>query len=208
MGMLIHALRGMYFAVPRNMVQAVGFYNTLMQADDPALVVEPLNSYRYREELPENIGEYTIPLGRPEVLEEGEDVTIVTYGSMVRIAEEAILNLQNHEIYAELIDVQTLLPFDTEQSIVESLKKTNKIIFLDEDIPGGATSYMMQQVLEVQEGYKFLDAAPVTITAHEHRTPFGSDGDYFTKPNQQDVFEGVYKLMHNYDPSTYPIKLD
>lgn len=208
MGMLTHALRGMYLAVPRNMVQAVGIYNTLMQADDPALVVEPLNSYRYREALPENIGEYTIPLGSPDVIVEGDDLTIVTYGSMVRIAETAVKELKEHDIYAELIDIQTLLPFDTEHSIVESLKKTNKIIFLDEDIPGGATSFMMQQVLEIQGGYKYLDETPLTVTAHEHRTPFGSDGDYFTKPNEQDVFEAVYKVMHQYDPSTYPVKLD
>jgi len=207
LGMLTHALRGMYLAVPRNMVQAVGIYNTLIQSSDPALVIEPLNSYRYREALPSNIGEYTVALGQPDILIEGQDVTLVTYGSMVRIAEAAVNKLAEHDINVELIDVQTLLPFDTEHSIVESLKKTNKIIFLDEDIPGGATSFMMQQVLEVQGGYKHLDGAPISVTAHEHRTPFGSDGDYFTKPNEQDVFEAVYKVMHQYSPSSFPIDL-
>ena len=207
MGMLTHALRGMYLAVPRNMVQAVGIYNTLMQADDPALVIEPLNSYRYREALPQNIGEYTVPLGRPDIITEGKDITVVTYGSMVRIAETAVNELSKHGINVELIDIQTLLPFDVEHSIVESLKKTNKIIFLDEDIPGGATSYMMQQVLEVQGGYKYLDSTPLSVTAHEHRTPFGSDGDYFTKPNEQDVFEAVYKVMHQYDPASFPVNI-
>ena len=207
LGMLTHALRGMYLAVPRNMVQAVGMYNTLMQSNDPALVIEPLNSYRYREALPMNIGEYTVALGQPDIIVEGTDVTIVTYGSMVRIAEVAVNKLKEHDINVELIDVQTLLPFDVEHSIVESLKKTNKIIFLDEDIPGGATSYMMQQVLEVQGGYKYLDHAPMSVTAHEHRTPFGSDGDYFTKPNEQDIFEAVYKMMHRYSPSEFPVDL-
>ncbi len=207
LGMLTHALRGMYLAVPRNMVQAAGMYNTLIQSDDPALVIEPLNSYRYRENLPSNIGEYTVPLGQPDVLVEGADLTMVTYGSMVRIAEKAVLELKKHDIEVELIDIQTLLPFDTEHSIVESLKKTNKIIFVDEDIPGGATSFMMQQVLEVQNGYNYLDSAPATLTAHEHRTPFGSDGDYFTKPNEQDVFEAAYKIMHQYNPSAFPIDL-
>ncbi|MDA9773653.1 thiamine pyrophosphate-dependent enzyme [Saprospiraceae bacterium] len=206
MGMLVHALRGMHIIVPRNMVQAAGFYNTLMNSTDPALVVECLNGYRLREEEPSNLGEYTIPLGSPDVLQQGEDITLVTYGSMVRIAEKAIEKLTNVDISVELIDVQTLLPFDLEGSISESLKKTNKVIFLDEDVPGGATSFMMQEVLEKQGAYKFLDAKPMTITAHEHRTPFGSDGDYFTKPNEEDIFEGAYKLMHEYDPTSYPFQ--
>jgi pyruvate/2-oxoglutarate/acetoin dehydrogenase E1 component len=180
---------------------------TLIQSDDPALVIEPLNSYRYREDLPSNIGEYTVALGQPEVITEGSDITLVTYGSMVRIAEKAVQTLKQHDIHVELIDVQTLLPFDVEHSIVESLKKTNKIIFMDEDIPGAATSFMMQQVLENQKGYRFLDVSPITVTAHEHRTPFGSDGDYFTKPNEQDIFEACYRLMNEYDPESFPFDL-
>lgn len=203
MGMLIHGLRGMYLAVPRNMVQAAGMYNTLIQSNDPALVVECLNGYRIREEEPSNLGSYTVPLGVPEVLTEGLDVTLVTYGSMVRIAAQAVEMLANHGISVELIDVQTLLPFDLEHLIVDSIERTNKVVFLDEDVPGGATSFMMQEVLEKQNGYQYLDAAPLTITAKEHRTPFGSDGDYFTKPNKELIFEEIYKLMHDYDPAKY-----
>jgi len=206
MGMLIHALRGMYIVVPRNMVQAAGFYNTLMQGNDPALVVECLNGYRIREEEPSNLGTYTIPLGVPETLVQGTDVTLVTYGSMVRIAEKAVEMLASHDISVELIDVQTLLPFDMEGHIVDSLSKTNRIVFCDEDVPGGATSFMMQKVLEEQGGYKYLDSKPTTITAHEHRTPFGSDGDYFTKPGEEDIFEGIYKMMNEANPSKYPFQ--
>ncbi len=206
MGMLIHALRGMYIVVPRNMVQAAGFYNTLMQGHDPALVVECLNGYRIREEEPSNLGTYTIPLGVPETLIQGTDVTLVTYGSMVRIAEKAVEMLASHDISVELIDVQTLLPFDMEGHIVDSLSKTNRIVFCDEDVPGGATSFMMQKVLEEHGGYKYLDSKPTTITSHEHRTPFGSDGDYFTKPGEEDIFEGIYKMMHEANPSKYPFQ--
>lgn len=206
MGMLVHALRGMHICVPRNMVQAAGFYNTLIQSNDPALVIESLNGYRIREEEPSNLGEYTIPLGVPETIISGTDITLVTYGSMVRIAEKAVEMLADHDISVELIDVQTLLPFDLEGHIVESLKKTNRIVFLDEDVPGGATSYMMREVLEVQNGYQYLDSKPLTITAHDHRTPFGSDGDYFTKPNEEDIFEGLYNMMHENDPSSFPFQ--
>lgn len=206
MGMLVHGLRGMHICVPRNMVQAVGFYNTLVHSNDPALVVECLNGYRLREEEPSNLGDYTIPLGSPDILVKGEDVTLVTYGSMVRIAEVAVKKLAESDISVELIDVQTLLPFDLEATISESIKKTSRVVFLDEDIPGGATSYMMQEVLEKQGAYNYLDSNPVTITAHEHRTPFGSDGDYFTKPNEEDIFEGIYNLMHEADPTSFPFK--
>ncbi|MEL7020786.1 MAG: thiamine pyrophosphate-dependent enzyme, partial [Bacteroidota bacterium] len=204
LGMLIHALRGMYICVPRDMTRAAGMYNTLLQSDDPALVIECLNGYRLKEELPSNIGTFTVPLGVPDVLEEGNDVTLVTYGSCVRVAQEGVKLLAKKGISVELIDVQTLLPFDLEHHIVESLKKTNRIVFMDEDVPGGATAYMMQEVLEQQNGYQYLDSKPVTLTAHAHRPPYGSDGDYFSKPNPEDVFETIYKLMHEVAPSQFP----
>ena len=194
LGLLINSLRGMHIIVPRNMVQAAGFYNTLLKSDDPGIVIECLNGYRLKERLPENIGEYTIPLGVPEILQEGSDITLVTYGSCVREAMKGLELLAPTGISVELIDAQTLLPFDLEGVIVNSLKKTNRIIFMDEDFPGGATAYMMKQVLEDQGGYYHLDGQPVTLTAHAHRTPFGSDGDYFTKPNPEDVFETVYRM--------------
>jgi 2-oxoisovalerate dehydrogenase E1 component len=204
MGMIIHAVRGMYVLVPRNMVQAAGFYNTMLQSDEPALIVECLNGYRLKERLPDNLGSYTLIPGNPEVLKEGSDVTLVTYGSCVRIAEEGIAMLEEAGISVELIDVQSLLPFDTKHQIVESLKKTHKVVFMDEDVPGGATSYMMQQVLEVQKGYFYLDAEPKTITSKEHRPAYGTDGDYFSKSNADDVFEIIYDLMHEYNPSVFP----
>lgn len=203
-GMIIHSIRGMHLLVPRNMTQAAGFYNTLLRSDEPALVIECLNGYRLKERLPENIGEFTLPLGVPEVLQEGTDITIVTYGSCCRIAEEAIEQLKEVGISVELIDVQTLLPFDTGRSIVNSLKKTNRVLFLDEDVPGGASSYLMQQVVEEQGGYQFLDAAPRTLAAKPHRAAYGTDGDYFSKPNPEDVFETVYAMMHESDPNRYP----
>jgi pyruvate/2-oxoglutarate/acetoin dehydrogenase E1 component len=204
MGMIIHAVRGMHVCVPRNMTQAAGMYNTLLRADEPALVVECLNGYRIKEKLPSNIGEFTVPLGRPDVLRYGEDVTLVTYGSCCRIAQEACDLLANHGIRVELIDVQTLLPFDIKHSIVDSLKSTNRIVFLDEDVPGGATSYMMQQVLEIQGGYKHLDSTPITITAKEHRPAYGSDGDYFSKPSVDTVFSTIYQMMHESNPAKWP----
>ena len=204
MGMVINALRGMYVCVPRNMTKATGFYNTLLASDEPALVVEPLNSYRLKEKSPSNFGEYKIPLGAPEILNEGNDVTLVTYGPNCRIAMEAISHLEKKGISVELIDVQTLLPFDIHHSIVESLKKTNRIIFMDEDVPGGSTAFMMQNVLEEQGGYNFLDSEPKTITAKAHRPAYGSDGDYFSKPSAEDVFECIYDLMHECDPGKYP----
>lgn len=203
MGMIIHACRGINVCVPRNMTQAAGFYNLLLQADEPSLVIEPLNGYRLKESLPSNIGEYKIQLGIPETLISGSDVTLVTYGSSIRIAQEAIKNLAEHGISVELIDVQTLLPFDVNHSIVESLKKTNRIVFFDEDVPGGATAFMMQQVLEVQGGYQYLDSKPITITSKEHRPAYGSDGDYFSKPSADDVFDVIYNLMLEVNPSQY-----
>lgn len=204
MGMIVHAVRGMHVCVPRNMTQAAGMYNLLLKADEPALVVECLNGYRLKEKMPSNIGEFTVPLGQPEVLQEGSDVTIVSYGSTLRVIQDAMKKLSTAGISCELIDVQTLLPFDTKHTIVESLKKTNKVVFIDEDVPGGATSYMMQKVLEEQNGYLHLDAKPQTITAKAHRPAYGTDGDYFSKPNAEDIFIAIYNMMHEYNPTQFP----
>lgn len=204
LSMVINSIRGVYVCVPRNMTQAAGFYNTFLEADDPALVIEPLNGYRLKEKRPENIGEYRVPLGVPEILHEGTDVTLVTYGSCVRIAEEAVEQLYEFGISVELIDVQTLLPFDLPNVVVESIKKTSRVVFFDEDVPGGATAYMMQKVLEERGGYQYLDSQPKTITAREHRPAYTTDGDYFSNPNAEDVFEGVYNLMHEVNPKRYP----
>lgn len=195
MGMLIQSMRGIHLLVPRNMTQAAGMYNTMLQSDDPAIIVECLNAYRLKERLPANLEEFTVPLGVPEVLQAGTDITLVTYGSCVRIAEDAMVTLKEMGISVELIDVQTLLPFDLEHHIVASLKKTNRILFLDEDVPGGASAFMMQEVLEKQNGYRYLDAAPRTLTATAHRTPFGDDGDYFSKPSADDVIDTVYQMV-------------
>lgn len=203
-GMILHSLRGIYLLVPRNMTQAAGFYNTMLRSDDPAVIIECLNGYRLKERLPDNIGEFSVPLGVPEVLREGSDVTVVTYGSMCRVIMEVAEALEKSGISIEVIDVQTLLPFDLHHTIVESLKKTNRVVFADEDVPGGATSYMMQQVLEIQGGYHFLDSKPVTITGKEHRPAYASDGDYFTKPNTEDIFEKIYDLMREAHPSKFP----
>jgi len=204
LSMVINSIRGVYVCVPRDLTRAAGFYNTLLEGDDPALIIEPLNAYRLKEPRPLNIGEFKVPLGVPEILHEGDDLTIVTYGSCVRIAREAINQLAEFDINTELIDVQTLLPFDLSGVILDSLKKTNKILFFDEDVPGGATAYMMQKVLEEQGGFKYLDSEPRTITQREHRPAYGTDGDYFSNPNTEDVFETVYSMMHESDPVKYP----
>ncbi len=204
MGMILHSLRGIYVLVPRDMTQASGFYNTMLQSDDPALIIECLNGYRLKEKLPDNIGEFTVPLGVPDVLREGTDVTVVTYGSMCRIVMAAALDLERVGISCEVIDVQTLLPFDLHHRILESVKKTNRIVFADEDVPGGATAFMAQKVLEEQGAFEFLDAKPVTIAAKEHRPAYGSDGDYFSKPNPEDVFDAVYDMMMQSDPQRFP----
>jgi pyruvate/2-oxoglutarate/acetoin dehydrogenase E1 component len=203
MGMMINSLRGMCILTPRNMTQAAGMYNTMLLSDEPAIIVECLNGYRLKEQLPDNIGTFTVPVGIPETLQEGTDVTLVTYGSCVRVAQEGMKMLEKMGISVELIDAQSLLPFDVHHQIVESLKKTNRVVFMDEDVPGGASAYMMREVLEVQGGYQFLDAAPLTITAKAHRPPYGSDGDYFTKPNPEDVFETIYKMMCEGEPSRF-----
>lgn len=201
---IIHAMRGVYLLVPRNMTQAAGFYNTMFQSDDAALIIECLNGYRLKEPMPSNVGSMTVPIGIPEVLRIGIDVTIVTYGAMCRIVCEAADRLSSLGIECEVIDVQTLLPFDIQNSILKSLQKTNRIVFADEDVPGGTTAYMMQQVLEEQGGYDLLDEAPITISSKPHRPAYGDDGNYFSKPNVEDVVMRVYMMMHHANPARYP----
>lgn len=203
MSMLINSVRGVYVCSPRDMTRAAGFYNTLLEGDDPAIVIEPLNGYRLKEKMPDNIGEYRIPLGVPEVLSEGDDLTIVTYGSTVKIAAEAVRQLSKHGISAELIDVQTLVPFDTERRIIESIRKTNRILFIDEDVPGGTTAYMLQEVLERQGGWNYLDSPPKTLTGKEHRPAYTTDGDYFSKPSAEDIFDAVYTIMRESVPARF-----
>ncbi|GAC1420658.1 MAG: alpha-ketoacid dehydrogenase subunit alpha/beta [Flavisolibacter sp.] len=195
MAVLINALRGIHVCVPRNMTQAVGMYNTLLRGNDPGIIVECLNGYRLKEKLPENLLDYTVPFGIPEIVKSGDDITVVSYGSTLRIAMEAALNLEKRGIFCEVIDVQTLLPFDVHHKILDSLKKTNRVVFVDEDVPGGATSYMFNKVLEEQAGYRWLDVAPRTISAKAHRPPYGSDGDYFSKPNAEEVLDTIVQMM-------------
>jgi pyruvate/2-oxoglutarate/acetoin dehydrogenase E1 component/TPP-dependent pyruvate/acetoin dehydrogenase alpha subunit len=203
MGAIIHLVRGMHVLVPRDMTRAAGFYNTLLLAEEPALVVEVLNGYRIKERLPSNLGEFTVPVGVPEVLRPGDDLTLVTYGACCRIALEAADMLASVGIEIEVIDVQSLLPFDIHSHILESLKKTSRILFVDEDVPGGATAFMLQQVLERQGGYAWLDSAPRTLSAQSHRPAYGSDGDYWSKPNADTIFDAVYEIMHEVDPHSY-----
>ncbi len=203
MGMLLHSMRGIYLLVPRNMTQAVGMYNTLLQADDPAILIECLNGYRVKEKLPSNLTEFSVPLGVPEVLQVGDDITLITYGSCVRLAQAAVTLLAEKGIAVELIDVQTLLPFDLEHRILDSLQKTNRLVCLDEDVPGGATAFMLQEVLEKQGGYRYLDSPPKTLTAKAHRPAFADDGDYFSKPSIMDIFWGIYEIMQEADPEQF-----
>jgi len=204
MSMLLGSLGGIYICVPRNMTQAAGFYNTLLKGHNPALVIEPLKGYYIHEILPENPGEFTIPLGIPEIIEEGTDITIVTYGWNVTIAHSAVNKLKSLNISAELIDIQTLVPFDTQHVISRSVQKTNKILFVDEDVPGGGTAYMMQKVLVEQKAFNYLDAPPVTLSAKEHRGAYGTDGEYFSKPNTETIIEAVYEIMRNVNPVKFP----
>jgi len=201
---IINLLRGLHVLVPRNAVQAAGFYNTLLRSNEAGLIVEVLNGYRLKERLPDNIGEYTLPLGIPETLRIGDDLTIVTYGACCRLALEAAERLSNVGIDIEIIDVQSLLPFDINHDILDSLKKTSRILFLDEDVPGGATAYMLQKVIEGQGGYFWLDAPPRTLSAQAHRPAYGSDGDYWSKPNVETIFDAAYEMMHEVDPVSFP----
>jgi 2-oxoisovalerate dehydrogenase E1 component len=201
---IVNLVRGMHVLVPRDMTRAAGFYNTLLHSDDPGLIIEVLNGYRLKEQLPDNVGEFTIPLGVPEVLRPGQDVSVVTYGATCRIALDAAERLSQIGIECEIIDVQTLLPFDVQQKILGSLKKTSRIIFVDEDVPGGTTAYMMQDVIERQGGYHWLDSQPRTLPGKPHRPAYGSDGDYWSKPNVDQVFEAIYQMMSESDPREYP----
>lgn len=204
LGMILNSIRGIYVLVPRNMTQAAGFYNTMLRSDDPALIIETLNAYRLKERIPDNIMEFTIPVGVPEVLNDGTDCTIVTYGAMCRIALDAAAQLKDVGISLEVIDVQSLLPFDIHHKIVESVKKTNRVIFADEDVIGGASAYMMQQVLEGQNAYQYLDSQPVTLCSKDHRPAYSSDGDYFSKVNAEDIYDTVYAMLNEVNPVDYP----
>jgi pyruvate/2-oxoglutarate/acetoin dehydrogenase E1 component/TPP-dependent pyruvate/acetoin dehydrogenase alpha subunit len=204
MGMILGSMRGLHICVPRDMTQAAGMYNTLLRGDEPALVIECLNGYRLKEKLPANVGEFTVPLGKAELLREGTDITVVSYGSTLRIVMEAAPELAKMGINIEVIDPQTLYPFDTENLCVESLKKTNKLLVIDEDIPGAGSAYILQKIMETHKGYYHLDAEPKTLCAKEHRPPYGSDGDYFTKPSLDDIIEAVYNMMSGANPAKFP----
>jgi len=205
MGAIVNSLRGIHVCVPRDMTRAAGFYNTVLKSDEPSLIIERLNAYRLKEKLPDNLSEVCIPLGVPETLVEGTDITVVTYGACVDIAKDAIKKLSDFNISCELIDVQTLLPFDIHGKIIESLKKTNRILFLDEDVPGGGTAFMMQHVLDRDGGYKYLDSPPKCLSAKPHRPAYGTDGDYFSKPNSENIFDEIYIIMNEADPAEYPL---
>jgi len=204
MGGLIHLLRGMYVLVPRNMTKAAGFYNTLLETDEPALIIECLNGYRLKEKLPTNLGEFRTPIGVVETVKEGTDITLVSYGSTLRIVQEAAKELQQVGIDAEVIDVQSLLPLDLNQDLVESVKKTNRLLVIDEDVPGGASAYILQEIVDNQNGYRYLDSKPQALAARPHRPAYGTDGDYFSKPSTEDVFEKVYAIMHETNPDDFP----
>jgi pyruvate/2-oxoglutarate/acetoin dehydrogenase E1 component len=204
LSLILGSMRGIHICVPRNMTQAAGIYNTLLRSDEPALVIECLNGYRLKEKLPNNVGEFTVPLGKAEIIRTGKDITIVSYGSTLRIVSEAADELSKMGIDVEIIDPQTLHPFDRDHTCAESLKKTNKLLVIDEDVPGGASAYIMQNIIEVQKGYYYLDGAPRTITGKDHRPPYASDGDYFTKPSSDDVVEMVYSMMNETSPQKFP----
>jgi 2-oxoisovalerate dehydrogenase E1 component len=204
MGMIIHGIRGIHVCVPRTLTEAAGMYNTLLRGDDPALVIEPLNAYRLKEPLPSNLGEFTVPLGIPKIVKRGNDITVVSYGPTCTLAESVLPDLEEAGISVELIDVRTLLPFDRNRTILESLKKTNRILFLDEDVPGGATAYMMQRVIDQDEGFYYLDSPARCLCSEEHRTPYATDGDYFCKPSAEDIYEEIYGIMNEADPVKFP----
>ena len=204
MGMIINAIRGMHVLVPRNMTKAAGFYNALLKSDEPALVIECLNGYRLKEKMPLNIGEFTTPIGEVEVMKQGADITVVSYGSTIRIVEQAVKELLEVGIDVEIIDAQSLLPFDIKHDVVKSLQKTNRLLVVDEDVPGGASAYLLQQIIEVQGGFKYLDSEPQTLAAKAHRPSYGTDGDYFSKPSVEDVFEKIYSIMNEVNPTKFP----
>jgi pyruvate/2-oxoglutarate/acetoin dehydrogenase E1 component len=203
MGGIINNIRGIHVLVPRNMTKAAGFYNTLLQGDDPALVIECLNGYRLKEELPSNFGEFTTPIGVVENIRQGKDITVVSYGSTLRIVQEVAKELMQIGIDIEIIDAQSLLPFDINHDTLKSVAKTNRLLIVDEDVPGGASAYLLQQIIEEQDGYQYLDSKPATLTSKAHRPAYGSDGDYFSKPSAEDIFEKIYEMMHEADPNKY-----
>ena len=203
MAAMIHLLRGIHILVPRNMTQAAGFYNTLIQANQPAVVIESLNGYRIKEKMPSNLGEFSLPIGKIEVLRSGSDITLISYGSTLRIVRQVAEDLEKYEISAEVIDIQTLLPFDVKCEIKQSVAKTNRIVIIDEDMPGGASAYILQQLLDHQNIYPYLDTQPKLISAKPHRPAYGEDGDYFSKPSADDIFEEIYEIMHETNPARY-----
>jgi pyruvate/2-oxoglutarate/acetoin dehydrogenase E1 component len=203
MGGIINNVRGIHVLVPRNMTKAAGFYNTLLEGDEPALVIECLNGYRLKEELPVNLGDYKTQIGVVETVKEGTDLTVVSYGSTLRIVEEVAKELLQADINIEIIDAQSLLPFDLNHDCVKSLEKTNKLLIIDEDLPGGASAYLLQEIVENQNGYMFLDSKPATLTAKEHRTAYGTDGDYFSKPSAEDIYEKIYEIMNEANPTKH-----
>jgi len=200
MGAIVHLLRGMHVLVPRNMTKAAGFYNTLLECDEPALIVENLNGYRLKEKLPNNFGEFKTPIGVVETIKEGKDITVVSYGATLKIVEEVVNDLLQVDIDIEIIDAQSLLPFDKNQDVLKSIQKTNRLIVIDEDVPGGASAYLLNEILEKQNAYEFLDSKPISLTAKEHRASYGTDGDYFSKPNAEDIFEAIYNIMREVNP--------
>jgi pyruvate/2-oxoglutarate/acetoin dehydrogenase E1 component len=204
LGGVINLIRGIHVLVPRNMTKAAGFYNTLLEADEPALIIECLNGYRLKEKMPNNIGEFKTPLGVVETVKEGTDITLVSYGSTLRIVEQTAKELLEVGIDAEVIDVQSLLPFDINHDIVESIAKTNRLMVIDEDVPGGASAYILNEILNTQNAFQHLDSQPKTLTAQPHRPAYGTDGDYFSKPSSEDIFEAVYDVMHEANPSDFP----
>jgi pyruvate/2-oxoglutarate/acetoin dehydrogenase E1 component len=204
MGMIINAIRGIHVLVPRNMTKAAGFYNTLLATDEPALVIECLNGYRLKEKMPTNLGEFKTPIGVVETIKQGTDITLVSYGSTIRIVEQAAKELQEVGIDCEIIDAQSLLPFDKNHDCVKSIMKTNRLLVIDEDVPGGASAYILQQIIDEQNGYQYLDSQPQTLTSKAHRPAYGTDGDYFSKPSVEDIFEKVYAIMHEAKPEQYP----
>jgi len=204
MGGLVHLLRGIHILVPRNMTKAAGFYNTLLEGDEPAVIIECLNGYRLKEKLPNNLGEFKTPIGVVDTVKEGEDITLVSYGSTLRIVEDVAKDLLEMGIDAEVIDVQSLLPFDLNHDIVKSVAKTNRLLVIDEDVPGGASAYIMQEILDNQNAYRYLDSKPQTLTAKAHRPAYGTDGDYFSKPSAEDIFEKVYGIFNEVNPEKFP----
>ena len=206
-GMLVNSLRGIRILVPRNMVQAAGMYNSLLKSFEPAIVIEPLNSYRLKEKEPTNYGDFCLKIGKVDFIRKGTDITIVSYGSTLRIVDKACDILEKHDISVDLIDIQSIIPFDIDNDIIQSLKLTNKLLIVDEDLPGGASSYILHKILDLNNGYNFLDSKPITLTGKEHRPPYGTDGDYYSKPSIDDVFEIVYKIMQEYNPAKYNLKL-